>query len=767
MMNDKTKGYEWTVLSVTTIGVLMAVMQSSALLIALPDIMGSLHMGMFTVMWVLLIYMLITTAMIPMFGRLADMYGRKNLYVLGFAVFTIGSLMCVFASPSYQGYDLIGFRIVQAMGGALMMANGTPMVADAFKANRLGLGLGINGIAAGAGLVLGPVVGGILAPYGWEWIFLYNVPLGIFGTIWAWRRLKEPANLPKSPGMDWIGCATFMVGMTSLLLAISLYAFPMGLSMEAIFALFAIGIVGILAFIWIELKVKTPMLDLHLFKHPDFALGCTSALINSLTRGAFLFLLIFYLQGPYRQDPLTAGLSLAPLGLCFIIFGPLSGRAADKRGVRVLAIVGLALSAISLFALIFIDQYTPFWWLVVIMLISGIGGSLFNSPNMKSVMNVAPPERRGIASGTRMMLVNVGSMVSMAIAMPMVLNGLSNEDMASLFLYGGGISSSAITTFLNGLHEAFLLFFLISLVALAIAFIKIEPAKTTVTHSKMLITADGSDKTAPAISYGLGMAKVMGAEVTVMSVIDESGTNITIPEAESILYKQSVEAVESVVGQGKTKGVHVKPVVVNGIPSSKIIEVSKDYDLIVMGTAGRTGISHLLLGSVAEKVVRSANSPVLVVHSSVGVNTDGLTVKKLLIPTDGSENTKPAIALGLALAKMFGADVTALSVADQAAASDSNVHDSVEKSSREATEFIVNEGKRMGITVTPLIIIGTPSEEIIKSSANYDLIVMGTVGRTGLAHIRLGSVAEITVRQAKCPVLVVRAREVNAPKKEP
>ena len=193
-VNTKKPGYEWTVLSVTTIGVLMATMQSSALLIALPDIMGSLHMDLFTVMWVLLIYMLITTAMIPLFGRLADMYGRKNLYVLGFAIFTLGSLLCVLASPSNQGYDLIAFRIVQAMGGALMMANGTPMVTDAFKSHRLGLGLGINGIAAGAGLVLGPVLGGILAPYGWEWIFLYNVPIGIFGTIWAYTRLKEPIS---------------------------------------------------------------------------------------------------------------------------------------------------------------------------------------------------------------------------------------------------------------------------------------------------------------------------------------------------------------------------------------------------------------------------------------------------------------------------------------------------------------------------------------------------------------------------------------------
>ncbi|MGD0817392.1 MAG: MFS transporter [Methanomassiliicoccales archaeon] len=485
MTDDIKKGYEWTVLSVTTIGVLMATMQSSALLIALPDIMGSLHMGLFTVMWVLLIYMLITTAMIPLFGRLADMYGRKNLYVLGFAVFTFGSLLCVLSTPANQGYDLIAFRIVQGMGGALMMANGTPMVADAFKSHRLGLGLGINGIAAGAGLVLGPVVGGILAPYGWEWIFLYNVPIGIFGTIWAYTRLKEPANLPKSPGFDWAGCGTFLIGMTSLLLAISLYAFPMGLSSETIYALFAIGIIGILAFIWIELKVKTPMLDLHLFKHPDFAIGCTNAFLNSLTRGAFLFLLIFFLQGPYGQDPLTAGLSIIPLGLCFIVVGPLSGRAADKRGVRLLTCVGLALSSLSLIAFVFIDHTTLFWWLVVLMLVAGIGGSLFNSPNMKSVMNAAPPQRRGIASGTRMMLVNVGSMISMAIAMPMVLTGLSNEDMAALFLYGGGISSSALKTFENGLHQAFLLFFMISLVALAISLIKIKPVKTPVKQEEI------------------------------------------------------------------------------------------------------------------------------------------------------------------------------------------------------------------------------------------------------------------------------------------
>ncbi|MDW5562677.1 MAG: MFS transporter [Methanomassiliicoccus sp.] len=481
MTDDSMKpGYEWTVLSVTTIGILMSVMQSSALLIALPDMMSALHMGMFTVMWVLLVYMLITTAMVPLFGRLADMFGRKNLYVLGFGVFTLGSLLCVFASPANQGMDLIVYRIVQALGGALVTANGTPMVADAFKANRLGLGLGINGIAAGAGMVMGPVVGGILAPYGWEWIFLYNVPFGILGTVWAYVRLKEPANVPKTPGFDWWGCATFIVGMSSLLLAVSLYSFPMGLSMDTIYALFVIGAVGIAAFIWVELRAKTPMLDLHLFKNPDFAIGCTTSMLNGLTRGAMLFLLIFFLQGPYGQDPLTAGLSLIPMGLAMIVIAPLSGRAADRQGTRPLIVGGLGLMAVSMLGLVFIDHNTPFWWLMVLTLVSGIAGSVFMSPNSKSVMNAAPPERRGIASGTRMMLMNVGSMVSMAVAIPMVMTGLSNEDMTALFLYGGGISSEALVTFENGLHQAFLLFLIISLITFGISLLKFKPAKVVV-----------------------------------------------------------------------------------------------------------------------------------------------------------------------------------------------------------------------------------------------------------------------------------------------
>jgi nucleotide-binding universal stress UspA family protein len=288
---------------------------------------------------------------------------------------------------------------------------------------------------------------------------------------------------------------------------------------------------------------------------------------------------------------------------------------------------------------------------------------------------------------------------------------------------------------------------------------------------KILITTDGSDKTGPSIIYGLDMAKVTGAEVTALCVIDESDyedpMNTASPDSESVLYQQSMKAVGSIVDQGKAKGLHVRPLVISGIPASEIAQASTDHDLTVMGTAGRTGISHLLLGSVAEKVIRSANSPVLVVHVGDYLKADRLTIKRILIPTDGSENTTTAITQGIALAKVFGAEVTALSVADQAVTSRSKANEGVGQSSlevcREATDYVANEGRKLGLTVIPLILTGTPSDEIVKASVNYDLIVMGTVGRTGLAHIRLGSVAERTVRQAKCPVLVVRAKEAKTP----
>ncbi|MGN6561194.1 MAG: MFS transporter, partial [Thermomicrobiales bacterium] len=210
---EQPHGYEWVALSVTTLGALLASLQGSALLIALPDILVKLRASFLTVMWILLGYLLVTTALVPVIGRLADMLGRKNLFNAGFIVFTIGSLLAGLARPELHGYDVLFFRLVQGVGGALLLANSTAIVTDAFRHGRVGLGLGVNQIAAAAGFVLGPVIGGLLTAVSWRWVFLFNVPLGLFGAYWGMRRLREPLKLPAHQQFDWLGSVTFVIGL--------------------------------------------------------------------------------------------------------------------------------------------------------------------------------------------------------------------------------------------------------------------------------------------------------------------------------------------------------------------------------------------------------------------------------------------------------------------------------------------------------------------------------------------------------------------------
>ena len=226
--NDQSlePGYEWVALSVTTVGALLASLQGSSLIIALPDVLTGLGASFLTLMWVLLGYLLITTALVPVVGRAADIFGRKRMYVAGFAVFTVGSLLGGLAQPQFHGWDLVAYRVLQGIGGALLITNSTAIVADAFRSGRVGLGLGVNQVAGAAGFLLGPVVGGLLTAISWRWVFLFNVPLGVLGTVLAVWRLREPASLPGQQRFDWLGSVTFVLGMGCLLLGVSLVAFP-------------------------------------------------------------------------------------------------------------------------------------------------------------------------------------------------------------------------------------------------------------------------------------------------------------------------------------------------------------------------------------------------------------------------------------------------------------------------------------------------------------------------------------------------------------
>src|ERR687883_461578 len=459
-------GYEWVALSVTTVGALLASLQGSALVIALPDVLTALNANFLTIMWVLLGYLLITTALVPVVGRLADIFGRKQLYLTGFAIFTLGSLLAGLSQPGAQGWDLVGYRVIQGIGGALLITNSTAIVADAFKHGRVGLGLGVNQVAGAAGFLLGPVVGGLLTAVSWRWVFLVNVPLGVFGTLWGLWRLREPVRLPAHQHFDWWGSLTFVVGLGSLLMALSLVAFPM-LPMPVVYGLFVVAVVGLVGFLLAELGSPQPMLDLDLFLDRLFGFAALAGALNGVARGAVLFVLIFFLQGPYGQDPLMAGLMMTPFGAAFLLVGPLSGYLSDHYGSRLLSTAGLLVSAVGLFGLSTVTASSPYWVLAAYMVLMGGGSGLFSSPNINALMSSVPPRQRGTASGINTMVGNTGQMLSIAIAFPLVLSRIPEDVMFKVFLYGGGMGDvpEALHAFEQGLHQAFLVSFAITLVA--------------------------------------------------------------------------------------------------------------------------------------------------------------------------------------------------------------------------------------------------------------------------------------------------------------
>lgn len=461
-------GYQWTALSVTTVGALLASVQGSALLIALPNILAELHATFFTIMWVLMGYLLITTVLTPVIGRLADIWGRKRLYNSGFIMFAIGSLVAGVAQPQFHGGDLIVGRVIQGVGGALLVTNSTAIVTDAFRKGQVGLGLGVNQIAGAAGFLIGPIIGGFLTEFSWRWVFLFNVPLAIFGTLWGIMRLREPVKPIERQRIDWVGSVTLTIGLTGILLALSMVAFPI-LSQAVIYGIFAVGVVALTIFGIVEPRIEQPIVQLRLFRHRLFTLANLSGLLNGIARGAVLFLLIFFLQGPYGKDPLTAGLLLIPFGLAFMIIGPISGRLSDRAGSRILAPVGLAISALGLIGLSTVSPATPYWLLATFMVLMGGGSGFFVSPNTNAIMSSVEPHTRGAAAGILSMLNNTGQMLSIAIVFPLALANVPQAAMMRVFIYGGGMDASALNAFLHGLHLAFLVSFGLSVTAMIVA----------------------------------------------------------------------------------------------------------------------------------------------------------------------------------------------------------------------------------------------------------------------------------------------------------
>ncbi len=465
----KKANYKWTALSCTSLGALFSVLSGSTLIIALPEIMKDLRTNMTVILWTVMSYMLVLTILVPAIGRVADMIGRKKLFVWGFIVFTVGSLLCGF---SQSGIELLLFRLIQSVGGALLVANGVPIVADAFPKKELGQAMGINSMVISIAFVIGPVLGGLLIGYGWRIIFFSNVPIGIIGTIWSAIQLKELDILPQHQVFDWSGTITFSLGMLFLLLALTFGGFA-GWNNLPIILLFIASVIFLGLFIHIENHKDNPMLDMRLFKSRVLAFAYGSNLLNGIARGAVTFLLVFYFQGIKGFDPILSGVLLTPFAISMMIVSPISGWLSDKYGARELSSIGLLISAIGLIGFIRITPATSIMELVIWMLIMGLGSGMFFSPNTSAIMGAVPVERRGIAGGVRTMMNNAGTVISMALAMAIISSSITSEALQGLFL-GTQVGSKgiAVKQFISGLQIAFAISFVFSLIGAFISYLR-------------------------------------------------------------------------------------------------------------------------------------------------------------------------------------------------------------------------------------------------------------------------------------------------------
>jgi EmrB/QacA subfamily drug resistance transporter len=444
--------YRWWVLAVTSIGALLASLSSGTLIIALPDILRDLHTDLFALLWIVVGYTLVVTVLVLNAGRIADLTGRARAFTVGFALFTVASVLSALA-PS--AITLIAARVVQGAGGALLMATSAALVTDAFPRRELGRALGINGMVIGAGLILGPILGGWLTQFGWRTVFWFNVPIGVLGTIAAASFLVEQATHGGRIRIDWLGSALYLVGLTGAVVGLA-FGGIFGWTTPWVIAGLAAFVIATPLFILVELRTPDPLLDLSLFRIRLFAMGNLSGLLNGVARNSVLFLLVFYLQGAKGESPVEAGIRLAPLAAGLLVLSPISGALADRYGSRALATIGMIVTGIGLAGLTTLEVDTPYWQLALWQLIIGAGSGLFNSPNTSAVMGSVPAAQRGVGSGARMMLQNTGFVVSITLAIALVTTAMNPDVLLQIF--SGTTSGSgdiALGPFVNALHLAF------------------------------------------------------------------------------------------------------------------------------------------------------------------------------------------------------------------------------------------------------------------------------------------------------------------------
>src|ERR1035437_5221529 len=459
--------YKWVALFISTLGMLMATIDGSITLIALPDIFRGIGIdpleagNSFYLLWMILGFLVVTSVLVTTLGRMGDIYGRVRMYNLGFALFTFFSLLLsvTWMSGHEAGIWLIVLRVFQGVGAAMLMANSTAILTDAFPPGQRGMAMGINQAAAMSGMFIGLVLGGVLAPINWRLIFLVSVPIGLFATVWGYLKLQELSER-KPARIDWLGNVTFALGLVLVMVGITYGIEPygkdtMGWTNPFVLTCLALGIVLLVAFGIIETNVAQPMFRLQLFKIRAFTAGVFASFLAALSRGGLMFMLIIWLQGiwlplhgyDFSRTPLWAGLAMLPLTAGFLIAGPISGILSDRYGARPFATGGMIGAAICFGLLELLPIDFSYWLFAMVLFVTGLTMSIFGSPNRAGVMRSLPPEHRGAGSGMNTTFQNSAQVLSTGIFFSLLIVGLSASLPESLYhrLLTHGVSSSAAT----------------------------------------------------------------------------------------------------------------------------------------------------------------------------------------------------------------------------------------------------------------------------------------------------------------------------------
>jgi MFS family permease len=445
--------YKWVALSNTTLAVLLATLDASITLIAMPDIFRGIKLNplqsgnSFYLLWMVLGYLIVSSVLIVSLGRLGDMFGRVRIYNLGFVIYTVASLLLAvdWLTGTGGAMYLIIFRLVQGVGGAFLLANSAAILTDAFPSHQRGMALGINNIVGVSGMFVGLVLGGILAPVNWRLVFLISVPVGLFGTVWAYLKLRELSR-PKRARIDWAGNVTFAGGLILIMVSITYGIRPYGhhatgWSSPRVLALLGSGLACLLAFMVIERRVPDPMFRLPLMRIRAFSFGTLSTFLAAVARGGLMFMLIIWLQGiwlpehgvDFAATPLRAGLLMLPLTIGMLLAGPTSGYLSDRFGARPFATAGMLGAAISFVALWLLPTDFSYPVFAAVLLMNGISMGLFASPNRAAVMNSLPPGDRGAGGGMNQTFQNSAQVLSVGIFFSLMITGLATRLPQTLF----------------------------------------------------------------------------------------------------------------------------------------------------------------------------------------------------------------------------------------------------------------------------------------------------------------------------------------------